>query len=58
LIFSKRKYLDLREQQLVDRYQEQKFEEDAIVLPNTKAALEEEAFAEWLLQRARVRQKE
>lgn len=55
LVFGKREYKEFtpEEQQIVDFYQEMCLEEDAMILPNTAAALEAEK-AEQLLLGARV----
>jgi len=53
LIFGEKKYAEFtqQEQKIVDFYQQKKLEEDAVILPNTRAALEQAEIEEMLLKR-------
>ena len=53
LIFGEKKYLELnvQEQKIVDFYQEKILEEDAVILPNTRADLEQVEIIQMLLNR-------
>jgi len=60
LIFSERKYADLtpEEKKIVDFYQQKKLEEDAVILPNTGAALEQAEIEQMLLKRHKEHHKD
>ena len=53
LIFGEKKYAQFtpKEQRIVDCYQQKKLEEDAVILPNTRAALEQTEIEQMLLKR-------
>ena len=53
LIFGEKKYSDftLQEQRIVNFYQQKKLQEDAVILPNTYAALEQAEVEKMLLKR-------
>lgn len=53
LIFGEKKYTQFtpEEKKIVDFYQQRKFEEDAVILPNTHAALEQAEIEQMLLKR-------
>ena len=55
LIFGEKKYINMssREQKIVDWYQEQKLQEDAVVLPNTREDLEQAAAEQMMLEQYR-----
>src|ERR1700734_2755754 len=58
LIFGEKKYVDLtpEEQKIVDFYQQKKLEEDGVILPNTRAALEQEELEQILRKRLKDRE--
>lgn len=53
LIYGERKYVNFspEEKKIVDYYQQMKLEEDAVVLPNTQAALEQDEIEQMLRKR-------
>ena len=53
LIFGEKKYveLNLKEQKIVDFYQKKILKEDAVILPNTRADLEQAEIVQMLLDR-------
>jgi hypothetical protein len=53
LIFGERRYTEFtpQEQRIVDFYQQKKLEEDMVILPNTRAALEQAEVEQMLLKR-------
>ncbi|CCB89734.1 unknown protein [Simkania negevensis Z] len=56
LIFGEKKYTQftLEEKKIVDFYQQRKLEEDAVILPNTHAALEQAEIEQMLLKRYKL----
>ena len=53
LIYGERKYVNFspEEKEIVDYYQQKKLEEDAVILPNTQAALEQDEIEQMLRKR-------
>ena len=53
LIFGEKKYTEFNseERKIVDFYQKKKLEEDAVILPNTREALDQEEIEQILLKR-------